>query len=744
MGTEQDVARPAARRAGPGMAAAAASALRTLRTAFAASDPGSARLRSTLTTLTTLVVALAVLYGVVTSVWGQPITVSMPGVVVAMIACLAVRDNDPRAHALSVVLLVPPAVVALSLSALLSGSLVAAQAVFVAVAVGSVFLRLLGPRGTAMGMVAFICYFLALFVGTTTSQLPAAAVSVAVGAAATVVVRALLRPRHPDRELRRMLAALGARAGAVLGVLAVAVRDGQLDRRAARRLRDRLAASGETAVSVEEQLDTADVVLPGRIANQELAVRVFDFQLAVEQLTATVSQLLSSGWPSSERREVTASLEFVQMLLEAPADGDRGGSSWDGATHLWSTDPDAQLNHLRRQLGWAALAWRRVVAPSAADPNAGPEPDVAQAGTEGGDDGSGGDQDGNGGLRDRLNSTLRQAVQVAVASGLAIIVGSQLSPTRWFWAVTTAFVVYTGASTRGEILSKGWQRVLGTLAGVVAGVLVATLVGGNTAVAVTLIGVCLFFGFYLMALSPAVMMFFITIMLALLYGLLGQFSVGLLLLRLEETAAGAAIGILVSYLVFPASTRDAARHGVADFLADLSALLGQATDQLGGEAVGRGHTTGPARDLRDQLTTLKTTLKPLTEGLAGLIGRPESRRTIQLLSVCEHHARALSRTADHATGAIPSLPERLALTRAGQAVQANVDTLANAFRTGTPPMTVQSAEAPLDAVEQHVGATPQPEKERLLAAARHLHSIDQAICARATELGATAHPHDAT
>ncbi len=306
----------------------------------------------------------------------------------------------------------------------------------------------------------------------------------------------------------------------------------------------------------------------------------------------------------------------------------------------------------------------------------------------------------------------------------------------------TAFVVYTGTSTRGEILSKGWQRVVGTLAGVIVGVVVVTLVGGHTAVAVILIGVCLFFAFYLMALSPAVMMFFITTMLALLYGLLGQFSVALLLVRLEETAAGAAIGILVSYLVFPASTRDAAREGVADFLADLGALLGQATDRLGGAGPGRGLTTGEARDLRDQLTTLTTTLKPLTDGLAGLVGRPGSRRTLQVLRVCEHHARALSRAVDHAPGATLSPAQRLTLVQAGHAVQANVATLANAFRTGMPSSAVQSAEPALHALEQQIGDTAQPGRERLLTAVRHLHAIDHAICARAADLGATEDPDD--
>lgn len=47
---------------------------------------------------------------------------------------------------------------------------------------------------------------------------------------------------------------------------------------------------------------------------------------------------------------------------------------------------------------------------------------------------------------------------------------------------------------------------------------------------------------------------FITAVLALLYGLLGMYSPALLLLRLEETLAGAAVALVAASVLFPFRT----------------------------------------------------------------------------------------------------------------------------------------------------------------------------------------------
>ena len=101
-----------------------------------------------------------------------------------------------------------------------------------------------------------------------------------------------------------------------------------------------------------------------------------------------------------------------------------------------------------------------------------------------------------GSVRSRLLSTTRQAIQVALAAALATLAGTLLSSNRWYWAVLTAFVIFSGTASRGETLVKAWQRVVGTLTGVVIGVVLAALVGGNVVVSVVFIFVALFMTFY--------------------------------------------------------------------------------------------------------------------------------------------------------------------------------------------------------------------------------------------------------
>ena len=84
---------------------------------------------------------------------------------------------------------------------------------------------------------------------------------------------------------------------------------------------------------------------------------------------------------------------------------------------------------------------------------------------------------------------------------------------------------------------------------------------------------CLFCAFYFMQVTQSLMAFWITTMLALLYGLLGQFSFDVLLVRIEETAIGAVIGVAVAILVLPTNIGTVLRKDTRDFLAELSALI---------------------------------------------------------------------------------------------------------------------------------------------------------------------------
>ena len=79
--------------------------------------------------------------------------------------------------------------------------------------------------------------------------------------------------------------------------------------------------------------------------------------------------------------------------------------------------------------------------------------------------------------RIRLAPYARIAIQMGIAVGAAIIAGDALSGRRFYWAVIAAFITFMGANTAGEQVRKSVFRVAGTVVGVIAGAVLAHLVG---------------------------------------------------------------------------------------------------------------------------------------------------------------------------------------------------------------------------------------------------------------------------
>jgi uncharacterized membrane protein YccC len=238
-----------------------------------------------------------------------------------------------------------------------------------------------------------------------------------------------------------------------------------------------------------------------------------------------------------------------------------------------------------------------------------------------------------------LDMTSRQAVQVALAGLLAILIGTAVSPSRYYWAVIAAFVTFTGTGTRSETFLKAINRVLGTLAGLVVSVVLAHVTAGSTAAVLATILGSVFLGFYLIRISYAYMIFFITIMLGQLYTVLGTFTDSVLVLRLEETAVGAGVGFLVALLVAPLSTRDTARYARDELLHALGDLLEGAASYASGDRVDLDAMSRTADDRARQLLLVS---RPLTRPLLAGYRSRATRHRLGLYVAAVTQARALT------------------------------------------------------------------------------------------------------
>lgn len=698
-------------------------------------------------TVLTLGVALLVLE-LLTTATGEPLTVALLGVVIAMMSSMAVNDPDPVQQKITVALLPLPAAASVTLGALLAPYMIASDVVFVVIMFAATYARRFGGRGMALGMAAFMTYFFALFLGAKVDQVSWLIGAVLVGTACSFVMRFYVFRDRPDRVLRRTVRALWARVRAVVGATADALQAGRLEERDRRKLRALIARMNETALMVESQIDDkveAAALWPG-VDDEELALMLFDVELAADRLAGAGIRAAAAAEtiPVGIRSQLVDALGVLRIALRDSSDT----AALDLAAHRAAelparphgADGEEKAGVEAYRLAHAISAMTVAAARTQALlDSATTRPESASVGSS--TRGSSAAEDAEApeerptSLLARLLPTTRQAYQVAVASSLAIIAGEMLSDARWYWAVIAAFVVFTGTSSRGQTLNKGWHRLLGTALGIPAGVLVAALVGGNKVLSIILIFVCIFFAFYLIKVGYSLMIFFITTMLALLYGLLGNFSVDLLVLRLEETAIGAVIGVLAAMLVLPISTRGTVRDGAGGFFTELGELVGAATENLtGGPKI--GDLTVRARGLDQQLQELRKTAQPLTHGINGVRGRGSARRTMRVLTACDHYARSLSRTSSQAEPAPVDPMLMSAVDSAAGRVLHNIDTLSDLFnRRGDPRKArLEPAADLLDAAERDA-AKKGADGTLLLTGLNSLRCIDQAILGLAHDLG---------
>ena len=642
---------------------------------LAVSDPGRLRLRAATATTITVILAMVVLLPG-SNVIGQPLTVALLGTVVAMQSSAAVKDKDQHSRVITTLLLVFPAIAAVSMSAVLSQFGKVADVGFIAVLFAAVWVRRYGPRGTALGMVAFICYFFALFLRAQPGQIPILVVSIVVGIGISLLVRTVILPDRPGLELKRLVRALRA---ASIDVLEVSSNRGDRNLDLLRKKLDRL---GSTALMIDDWLDRNDAAQLLSVTNDDLSVRIFDAQIATEQLVSALWALdPNKSWPNSLGQVTTA---LGSCLQNNPSDDQLRAARRIAAAAAGKSDPSTRAGIAT---GAAMRAVQAHIAIHHITSNAlrtESEPRKKPDEVEEMDTG--------------LNPSTKAAIQVAVATSAATILGELISPDRWYWAVLTAFLVFTGASTRGEILSRAGHRVVGTIAGVLGGVVLSALVGNNQQLQLLLLVVCVFFAFYLVTVAYALLSFFVTVMLAMLYGLLGTFSIDVLELRIYETAAGGLVGIAAAYFIFSTGTRSTLISKIEDYLDQMSAII----DTGIGAVVQPGHETHLVADMRkldNALKDLVTAGKPLEMGPTTRTRRG-AKRLLRIMTVSNRSSHALARAGVSASRGEPdSGPSQETAKALRQAADVTKATIADVKRALTgehvePPEKLTETSAP--------------------------------------------------
>ncbi len=557
-----------------------------------AADPGLVRLR--LAGSAVLGIVLAVLALLPAHV---PLTVTLVGAIAAMMTAFTVNDPTPGGQAVTLVLAFLTGATSITVASLGSAAPPADSIVFVLLIFVAVYAQRFGPRGTALGSIAFFLFFFPMFLQAHVKQVPQLLMALGVGVLANALVRFVLLRHNAAAEFLRVRRAFRARLGAVVRATEahLAVNGSERTRK---QLRSALARLHECVLLIE---DAAPDVLDARAADV-LRRRAIEVELAVSWLAITVQRTCSDELTTDVRDDLIARLARFRALMERdprelPLISQTGEYSRMLVEGSRIDSHAAPGDGVRKALAELALADDR--AQRAAAPEAAPDPLAPD-----------GDNTDEPAPKFAYDNRTRSAIQAVVGGGLAVIGGELVSHQRWYWAVLTVFVVFIGASSAGATFVKGVRRLGGTLIGIVGGVLLALLVGGNTAATLALILVCVFGMVYTARVSQVAMAFFVTSMLGLLYSLLGTFSLEVLWIRVAETAVGAAAGILAAVVIVPVRTRSVMLDDIATVLDDLEEFLEHTRGLLAGEE--NVNIIELSRDLDRSVDQVRTTIEPLT------------------------------------------------------------------------------------------------------------------------------------
>lgn len=567
----------------------------TLRDRLATSDQGLLRLQ--LAARGTLSVFLTTLAAVLAGRWLHFSPVECAGgITLSMMAPFLMREPTRQQRQRTLSMLVLPAIAATVGTTLLHGHGQAGDSVFLVLVFLCFLLGPLSPRAIGVGLVAVITTYVGLYLELPPATLPLQAASLILAVPIIALACFVVIPMDAAATLRRSLGAVQARAAQI--IRQADDFSGRPTPEAGARLRRAVMQLNQAALIADDQLAFFEPATAGAVRSRLVDVELWTARLAHHLETAHLENAnLDNRWSG-------------RLSLHARRIA-RGGRYSTESSHFQPgtlIGTIVGLGQAVHGLGQALQEQRPNRPTPAAPPPPGP-------------------------------LAWRLATRVTLAAGIAMAGGMALSPQRWFWAVITVYVVFLNVRSRGETIYKGIQRLAGTLLGIVSGLLIALSFSGDGTLETITLLLSIFGMYYFFLTSYTLGIFFVTVMLGLLYGMLGAPLESVLLLRLEETAIGAAAAIFVAAFVLPEPTRAQIRRSGQSVLAALAAAMQASARMLQGD--GSAAPTVAMRQVDRSVADLKLALAPLT-ATRMIMRRPTIERPISALLDCVNWARVVA------------------------------------------------------------------------------------------------------
>ncbi len=576
-------------------------------------DPALSRVKMGARVTLTIVASILALIGIHIAVVPLPPISYALAIVLSIEGGVAVRDRTPAEQLKTRAMGCATSLLCITLAALLESNRIVADVAFLCVILVATLARVYGQRGFAIGMFAFISYFIGAYLRPTFGELPLAALGPVLAVAFGHLIRTRLLADDWRRDLLTAMNAIETRVSRIL------LRLSALSQRGDVTYRDRLELR-QMAEHLKDAVLMAEGLIPREPASASAAetdpatmisMAIFDVHLAAE--SAIVRSLDAPAPPVLLRALIDGDKDLAAKVAESTA-AETGGEAMQQTARalLWLQRSSSTLAMITEKGGSTRFHDLADAPPQTID-----EPDLSWR-----------------------NPLVRAAIQITIASAVAMVFGLMLSRERWFWAVLTAFLVFNNTRSRGDAAIRAAQRSVGTLLGVAIGLAAATLLADQTPALVLLALVCVFLAFYFLQVSYALMSFFVTIVLCLVYGLLGELTLDVLLLRLEETLVGALAGAFVAFVIFPASTRSTVELALARWYDALGLLLDAVREGAGGYRL-----VELSNRLDASYRDLTVAARPLGSAWS-LVTRPGPvRQTLAVFLAASYWARILARGA---------------------------------------------------------------------------------------------------
>lgn len=601
---------------------------RTLR-ALEARDPARERLRKLVSVTAGILGSLLLGYGVIHFLHADSgmLTIS---VFLSMMAGLFVKDPTARGRVVTTGLLVPAAALVPLVAVSLASERLLQLALFVLISGIATWVRRFGTRATTIGTLSFFLFFFTLLMRPTMAELPAFCLIAAGAVASQFIVQLILWGlRHPERELGVLISELRVASASAIDAATSPARQRTLQARLAR-----VDAMWHAIASWQQSFRTANYT---DWDHESLAVRVLDACVNTQQACLELARSAETSHPGTADLELA--LSHALAALDGRSSPTRLEQSRSWAERVVDERNPSEDGACVYRLAECILAHTRLrmvslhgrppagehAAPSPATdghPHAPgdhwPAPDAHHP-----DAASGGRLGRWKPSRWRPKEwqwtpwrewtpTTRLAVQAMAATAIASAAGEAISASRWYWAVLTAFLVFVSTTTRSGILTRAYRRIIGTVLGLIVGIGVTFLAHD---IKIVLLAICLLSIMGMIYFGPVNYMyvsFFVTVLLVALYAVLGVLDGHLLEVRLEETVAGAAIGVLCAYLLLSATSRPTLIEKVDAYFDAVDALLHEASDVVaspdrGTAMLDKVHAVETAQaDLNETISAMST------------------------------------------------------------------------------------------------------------------------------------------